>query len=161
MIKLTKDFFKIVDEFNDYICSDIDKSTIFNNRVEERFVNVLDVQSKCFDEQLNNINAILNCDFTDINNLPKISSISRKSPPLPRIDTPIWFNAFSAFAIAKSTSSIEPSNSSMACFCWRVLAVHFCYFRSFRATDYLLLDSGGGTSLGHYSIPPTSLYLHF
>ena len=75
MIKLTKDFFKIVDEFNDYICSDIDKSTIFNNRVEERFVNVLDVQSKCFDEQLNNINAILNCDFTDINNLPKISSV--------------------------------------------------------------------------------------
>ena len=74
MIKLTKDFFKIVDEFNDYICSDIDKSAIFNNRVEERFVNVLDVQSKCFDEQLNNIKAILNCDFTDINNLPKISS---------------------------------------------------------------------------------------
>ena len=74
MIKLNKDFFKIVDEFNDYICSDTDKLAIFNSRVEERFVNVLDVQSKCFDEQLNNINNILNCDFTDIDNLPKISS---------------------------------------------------------------------------------------
>lgn len=74
MIKLNKDFFKIVDEFNDYICSDTNKSAIFNSRVEERFINVLDVQSKCFDEQLNNINNILNCDFTDIDNLPKISS---------------------------------------------------------------------------------------
>lgn len=74
MIKLDENFFKITDELYDYLCEDESKQDIFNKRAEERFIDVLKVQSQYFDEQLNNINKILNCDFNDIKNLPKISS---------------------------------------------------------------------------------------
>lgn len=68
-------FFSVVDELLLEFSSDTSREQIFNHCVEERLSAVLEVQSRYFDEELENLERTLNWDLSDISNIRNISKV--------------------------------------------------------------------------------------